>query len=227
MFILSDVHGERGLMKPFLDSEEKICVQLGDFGFIWKHNDYKYNRFLNIFSKKYPEKEIYTVLGNHENYASLNKMPIVKKNGARCRKIRENVFAVERGEIISLEGKNCLCVGGADSIDKDWRIPEISWWSQEKILPETTEKVKDKISTSINIDYVFSHCMPYFFMNKVWGEWAKISDSEKELDRIATYLMNLEYSPSYWIGGHIHENRQLVVNDTTFISLGIGEYIIG
>lgn len=227
MFILSDVHGERGLMKPFLDSDEKICIQLGDFGFIWKHNDYKYNRFLNIFSKEYPEKEIYTVLGNHENYASLNKMPIVEKNGARCRKIRNNVFAVERGEIISLEGKNCLCVGGADSLDKDWRIIGESWWPQEKIFPETAEKVKEKILAGANVDYVFSHCMPYFFMKEIWGEWAKVSDSEKELDKIATYLLNSDASPNYWFGGHIHENNNLNVNNTTFVSLGIGEYVIG
>ena len=69
--------------------------------------------------------------------------------------------------------------------------------------------------------------MPYFFMNEIWGEWAKVSDSEKELDRIATYLLNSDSPPNYWFGGHIHENNNLNVNNTTFVSLGIGEYVIG
>ena len=84
MFILSDVHGEKELIKPFLLSSEKYCFQLGDFGFIWKYTDWKYNRFLRHFERDYPEKVIFTVLGNHENYDSIEKMPMRTVLGARC-----------------------------------------------------------------------------------------------------------------------------------------------
>lgn len=118
MYFLGDVHAESPLMRDFLNSEEKYCLQLGDFGFIFKYNDWKWNRFLNHFEKNYPNKMIFTVLGNHENYDSIEKMPVKDMFGARCRKIRSNVYAVERGEILSIEGLNILCIGGADSIDK-------------------------------------------------------------------------------------------------------------
>ena len=90
MYFLGDVHAESPLMRDFLNSEEKYCLQLGDFGFIFKYNDWKWNRFINHFEKNYPNKMIFTVLGNHENYDSIEKMPVKNMFGARCRKIRSN-----------------------------------------------------------------------------------------------------------------------------------------
>lgn len=97
MYFLGDVHAESPLMEGFLESKEKYCLQLGDFGFIFKYNDWKWNKFLNHFARDYPEKMIFTILGNHENYDSIEKMPIKTMFGARCREIRSNVYAIERG----------------------------------------------------------------------------------------------------------------------------------
>ena len=62
MYFLGDVHAVPSLMRGFLESNEKYCIQLGDFGFIFKANDWKWNKFLNHFAKDYPNKEIYTIL---------------------------------------------------------------------------------------------------------------------------------------------------------------------
>lgn len=51
MYFLGDVHAESPLMKGFLESKEKYCLQLGDFGFIFKYNDWKWNKFLNRFAR--------------------------------------------------------------------------------------------------------------------------------------------------------------------------------
>ena len=45
LMFMGDVHGERGAMKPFLESDCKTLIQLGDFGFVWKYNDIKYNKY--------------------------------------------------------------------------------------------------------------------------------------------------------------------------------------
>ena len=224
MYFLRDVHAESPLMRDFLNSEEKYCLQLGDFGFIFKYNDWKWNRFLNHFEKNYPNKMIFTVLGNHENYDSIEKMSVKDMFGARCRKIRSNVYAVERGEILSIEGLNILCIGGADSIDKAWRQDGISWWTQEKISDTDVKKTVEKgLTCSFNM--ICSHAMPAFFMLQNFTPCFQ-TGSEFSLEKIYCDIENNGGHIPLWIGGHVHNSIDMTYNDTLFRSLDIGEKII-
>lgn len=224
MYFLGDVHAESPLMRDFLNSEEKYCLQLGDFGFIFKYNDWKWNRFLNHFEKNYPNKMIFTVLGNHENYDSIEKMPVKNMFGARCRKIRSNVYAVERGEILSIEGLNILCIGGADSIDKAWRQDGISWWAQEKISDTDVKKTVEK-GLTYSFDMICSHAMPAFFMLQNFTPCFQ-TGSEFSLEKIYCDIENNGGHIPLWIGGHVHNSIDMTYNDTLFRSLDIGEKII-
>ena len=224
MYFLGDVHAESPLMRDFLNSEEKYCLQLGDFGFIFKYNDWKWNRFLNHFEKNYPNKMIFTVLGNHENYDSIEKMPVKDMFGARCRKIRSNVYAIERGEILSIEGLNILCIGGADSIDKAWRQDGISWWAQEKISDADVKKTVEK-GLTCSFDMVCSHAMPAFFMLQNFTPCFQ-TGSEFSLEKIYCDIENNGGHIPLWIGGHVHSSINMMYNDTLFRSLDIGEKII-
>ena len=224
MYFLGDVHAESPLMRDFLNSEEKYCLQLGDFGFIFKYNDWKWNKFLNHFEKNYPNKMIFTVLGNHENYDSIEKMPVKDMFGARCRKIRSNVYAVERGEILSIEGLNILCIGGADSIDKAWRQDGISWWAQEKISDTDVKKTVEK-GLTCSFDMICSHAMPAFFMLQNFTPCFQ-TGSEFSLEKIYCDIENNGGHIPLWIGGHVHNSIDMTYNDTLFRSLDIGEKII-
>ena len=224
MYFLGDVHAESPLMRDFLNSEEKYCLQLGDFGFIFKYNDWKWNKFLNHFEKNYPNKMIFTVLGNHENYDSIEKMPVKDMFGARCRKIRSNVYAIERGEILSIEGLNILCIGGADSIDKAWRQDGISWWEQEKISDTDVKKTVEK-GLTCSFDMICSHAMPAFFMLQNFTPCFQ-TGSEFSLEKIYCDIENNGGHIPLWIGGHVHNSIDMTYNDTLFRSLDIGEKII-
>ena len=224
MYFLGDVHAESPLMRDFLNSEEKYCLQLGDFGFIFKYNDWKWNKFINHFEKNYPNKMIFTVLGNHENYDSIEKMPVKDMFGARCRKIRSNVYAVERGEILSIEGLNILCIGGADSIDKAWRQDGISWWAQEKISDTDVKKTVEK-GLTCSFDMICSHAMPAFFMLQNFTPCFQ-TGSEFSLEKIYCDIENNGGHIPLWIGGHVHNSIDMMYNGTLFRSLDIGEKII-
>ena len=224
MYFLGDVHAESPLMRDFLNSEEKYCLQLGDFGFIFKYNDWKWNKFINHFEKNYPNKMIFTVLGNHENYDSIEKMPVKDMFGARCRKIRSNVYAIERGEILSIEGLNILCIGGADSTDKAWRQDGISWWMQEKISDTDVKKTVEE-GLTYSFDMVCSHAMPAFFMLQNFTPCFQ-TGSEFSLEKIYCDIENNGGHIPLWIGGHVHNSIDMMYNDTLFRSLDIGEKII-
>lgn len=43
------------------------------------------------------------------------------------------MYYCPRGSIKMIGNKQCMFLGGAYSIDKDWRVPNVSWWHQELI----------------------------------------------------------------------------------------------
>lgn len=225
MFILSDVHGEKSGMKNFLASEEKYCIQLGDFGFIWKYNDATWNKFLNNFVKNYPDKIIFTVLGNHENYDVIYRLPVVTVNNAKCHRIRNNVFAVRRGEILQIEDKNILCVGGANSTDVVFRELGKSIWLQEVITQKQIEVAKSNIDKYDNIDYVMTHAAPTRVASKLFNNYIE-TQSETQLNQLYEYLVLTNKTPVKWFCGHYHLTATFEQQIINFQILGINEFAI-
>ena len=63
----------------------------------------------------------------------LNKLPVVEYLGAKMNKIDEHIYRVLRGEVMTIQDKTFLCIGGACSTDKVHRILGLSWWEEEEI----------------------------------------------------------------------------------------------
>ena len=223
MFILGDVHANADFMNSFLESNEKYCIQLGDFGFIWNYGDWKWNKFLNKFEKEYSDKIIFVVPGNHENYDSFMKLPQVEVFGAKAYKVRENVFYIKRGEILEIENTTFLCIGGADSTDKAWRIVEYEtkgikcWWGQEAIHQKDIDNaLKNLEKYGGRVDYVCSHAEPRWAINEIMP-WAQESQSENLLGDLSRQV-----ECEIWFGGHIHESLEVKGRDFDVMTLGEG-----
>ena len=230
MYFLGDVHAESPLMRDFLNSEEKYCLQLGDFGFIFKYNDWKWNRFLNHFAKNYPNKMIFTVLGNHENYDRLNGYPVKNWNNGLVHEIRPSVFHLMRGQVFDIAGKKIFSFGGAachdvdggildtedpdfadkkKAADRSWlpyRIKHISWWKEE--LPddrEYDEASKNLEAVDFKIDYIISHCCSSKTQNML------SSDGEYVTNALTDFfdLVREKCEFKKWYFGHYHDNKQV------------------
>ena len=147
IFITGDTHGDIDFKKLLILKEKNLsyCDYLiicGDVGICWSPQLFQY--FLDLYNDI--GCTIIFVDGNHENFTMLNQCPLVEYCGALMHQIDTHIFHVLRGEIMTLDGKTFLCIGGAVSIDKMYRTPYVSGWPDEEI---TYQDVDNAISSIV------------------------------------------------------------------------------
>lgn len=228
MYILGDIHGELfSLVKFWSNPDEQFCIQLGDWGF-WFSNEETpdENNTIDFIERHLTEKDkfIFTILGNHDCWPRYFNLPTVKKCSAKCWQIRPHIYAVQKGEILMIEEKRCLCIGGADSIDKDWRLTyerehnEKIWWKEETIGEDAIENAEKNLSKfNGKVDYVFTHSSPGFAVQKLFTN-PTISSSERRLDDL---FGNIQFN--CWYCGHLHTSQVLNKHEKELRILGINE----
>lgn len=164
IFVTGDTHGRqdsmsRFNMKNFPEQKEMTqndaVIVAGDFGFIWDGS--KFDQFaLNWFNKK--NYMTLFVDGNHECFTLIEQYPIEMWNGGKVHRINDRVLHLMRGQVYEIQGKKIFTFGGAESIDKEFRKPFVSWWPQE--IPsnaEFEEGFKNLEKHSWKVDYVITH----------------------------------------------------------------------
>lgn len=210
VFLTGDIHGEISITrlntKNFPEQKEltkdDYVIILGDFGLIWDGSKQE-NYWLDWLNDK-----SFTTLfidGNHENFDMLYKYPILKWNDGYIHKIRGSVFHLMRGNVFDIDDNKIFVMGGAKSIDKQYRVIGRSWWPQE--IPSEKEISlgwQSLANHNYKVDYVLTHDGPIY---------ASMCDDEKRL--IDTY-MEIQYKVQYkhWYFGHHHKNYNLTDNVT-------------
>ena len=179
--------------------EQTVLSVAGDFGFYW---DKSIQQKANLQKLAKLPFEIAVVLGNHENYEMIeNERKKVIWNGNEVWQMSDNVYIMPDG-VIELQGKTILCARGADSIDKDMRIPYIEWWHQEQMsVKEQIEIWNSSYWYHNSVDYVITHSAPSTLVDIIFhntNNFAR-SSTEKLLDLIAK-----EISFKKWYCGHYH-----------------------
>ncbi len=202
IYITGDTHGnvDFDYLKDYFNNrfvnENDYLIILGDAGIVWSEkenfiDDYAMLGLIVLF-----------IDGNHENFELLNRFPTVIFNGAKCHKLYENVYHIMRGEIIKLNNKTFFCMGGARSIDKIYRIENISWWKEEDIGFNDIENGLANLKNVQNtVDYVLTHCAPTSIINKMFNY--KQDNNTKILEKFKE-IINFKY----WYFGHYHENKK-------------------
>ncbi len=182
-------------------------IILGDFGLPWYncpidengiHPTAPTEKYLLKWFKNKPFT-IFAVMGNHDNYDMIEKLPEVEMLGNKVLKVCDNVFYLKRGEVYQIEGKRFLILGGAMSDDKAYRIPHVSWWKQEEMNKTEKNRCIEKIKQDgSSFDYVLSH-------TGTTKGIASFGTSEIN-DSTVTFNNNIESMISYkkWFFGHWH-----------------------
>lgn len=231
IYITGDTHNNKDLENLSQQNMRLYCqeqgadfrdvttvIVLGDFGLPWEKcpvddegihpTNQKDKELLEWYCGK--DFTVLALMGNHDNYDMIEKLPEVGMLGASVFKVARNVFYLKRGQVYSIEGKSFLVLGGAVCDDKALRTPHEDWWEQE----EWTEGEKSACLSRIlaaggHFDYVLSHtgttagiaaANPYF----------RIEEHLPALHKDSNVLFNdkVDSLVSYkkWFFGHWHRD---------------------
>lgn len=153
----------------------------------------------------------FTVLfvdGNHENFDLLKSFPVEEWNGGKVHKLSNTLIHLMRGQVFQIEGYTFFTFGGGLSIDKAFREPGISWWSDELPTDEEIEEgLKNLAKYDNKVDFVLTHDCPTSLEKLVsLYTWKPIQHvkSNEALEKCKEGL-----SFTHWYFGHYHFDRRL------------------
>ncbi|MBE6995349.1 MAG: hypothetical protein E7429_01250 [Ruminococcaceae bacterium] len=219
IYILGDRHGESD---GFSDSKlpgqsawtaDDIVIVTGDFGYVMlgEQNDLTEKNKLDALAQK-----PYTILfcdGNHEGFDYLAEYPEEIRYGAPVRRIRPNVFWLQRGYIYTILGKTFFVMGGAYSIDKAFRLQYQSiygrkiWFEQELPSPEEYHRAIASLeSQNHRVDYIVTHTAPRTIIPRVTRKCP--DDHDRELTGFLDWVYH-DVSFSKWFFGHFHDDAEI------------------
>ena len=142
--------------------------------------------------------------GNHENFEHLNAYEIDYWCGGKVHFIESRLIHLMRGQVFEFNGARFFTFGGAYSIDRKYRIPGVSWFSEEiPTIEEYNEGWENLKRVDFQVDYILSHNGPSEVVAAMgFGE---ISDEEVEMRKyLQSVADNTEFTA--WYFGHYHED---------------------
>ena len=211
IYITGDTHGNIDCQKfnnPYFPAAEGDYVIIcGDFGAVWDGTE-KEQKLLDWYNDK-PWTTLFCD-GNHDNFDLLSKYPVEEWNGGKVHRIRPKVLHLTRGQVFTIEGKTFFVMGGASSIDKEYRTEGLNWWAEEiPSLHEMDEGFANLEKVGYKVDYVITHSAPTTVLTSI--------NPTYKPDAVTKYLANIQQMTKYthWYCGHYHTNKKLPYNCTT------------
>lgn len=220
ILISGDLHGDMSLRRvqvpnvsrQFPDWETiRYLIVVGDWGAIWNDSaaSVAQEKLLLAAYDAMPWETL-VVLGNHEGYDRIERLPWTTRLGGPVRQASEKVFILQHGNIYTVEGKRFFVFGGGDSIDKGSRKPYLSWWPQE--IPTTNDFYRARATlekSGHEVDYVLTHTVPEKVIDEMRAQGKLLFGNRKFEDPTVRMLDQLEpelTAAKAWYFGHFHSD---------------------
>lgn len=208
VLVVGDWHGDRGAIDRALWAAQaagvNLLIHLGDFGFHWPGDE---GQFEYRVHRRLEELDMRMVVidGNHDNHTYLAGLPEFEDGPLRCTRPRfagesDRLLYAPRGARFEVDGVLFGALGGAFSIDLQWRTPHIDWWPDE--APSAGEA--HAMAAAGPVDVLLTHDAPtsgrppFPFMIR-WDLDARSRAVSDLLEGVAN-----EISPALVLHGHHH-----------------------
>jgi len=235
--VCGDIHGAFEEMVFKLNVQygmtDTLLIIAGDCGFGFEKPGY-YEQIFTKISRRLTKANNWIVMirGNHDNPAYFQEQRIHHER-FRC---------IPDYSIVTSCGHTVLCIGGAISIDRIYRLAVDSrphsaqtacYWADE--IPYLDEEALAEINDKYKVDIVVTHTSPSFcelFTKEGLMGWAKRDETLMEdcaqeraiLDRIFNSLFEAGHPLSRWYYGHFHQSWTSTICGILFSMLDIMEF---
>lgn len=156
----------------------KTIVHVGDFG-IWPGYGKKFVERLNDELTKRDMRLLF-VDGNHEDFDTLLAIP-VESDGHRV--VTDRITHLPRAFRWTWGGLVMGALGGAHSVDQQWRTPHTDWWEQEWV----SDAELDAFRAGGELDVVFMHDSPAGAPNEITDDEKSQRDAYHRFGPFAMY----------------------------------------
>lgn len=216
--ICGDIHGD---FEPLVfkmcmqyDMHDTLVIVAGDCGFGFHAEGY-YEQVYRRVQKRLSEHNCWVAMvrGNHDDSAYF----------AEEKMTHERFRTMPDYSVVSACGHQILCVGGAISIDRSFRLAEMRrhpdkqyYWPNEPTRYDAM-LVEELAATGVKIDTVVTHTAPSFCELQTKNgltSWAandpdllQDCDNEREqMDLLLKHLLRDQHPVSHWFYGHFHQS---------------------
>lgn len=201
--LIGDIHGHWHEYNHLTSTIEHCSVQLGDFG-IGFNGQYWEDRVVHHHSSGQHR----FIRGNHDNPATCKAaMPGYIPDGT-----------VEN---------DVMYLGGAWSIDWQYRTEGIDWWRDEELsyreldeLISVYEAAKPRVMITHDCPSLAAYYMFIKSGNSIGGKSLHLTRTGEALQTMFEL-----HQPEFHYFGHWHTTRSMKIEGTTFQCLGIDDYL--
>ena len=209
IYITGDTHREFYRLHDIEKNKNNMLIILGDTGinYYLDERDKMLKEQLNSYNIK-----LFCVQGNHEERPeNISTYKEVDMFGGKVFIEEEypNLIFAKNGELYDIDNKKVLVIGGAYSVDKNYRIIYgYPWFKDEQLSKEEMDNILNKYRGQ-HIDIVLSHTCPLKYeptevFIKDIDQYHVDKSMEKFLDKIE---QSIDYDK--WYCGHYHTEKQI------------------
>ena len=145
IYITGDTHRDFSRLFKLEETKDNMLIILGDAGINYCLNDedIRYKEYLKRFKIK-----LFCIRGNHEERPeNINSYKEVEMFGGKVfiEDDYPNLIFAKDGEVYNIDGKSVLVIGGAYSVDKEYRIMYgHKWFKDEQLTTKEMNNILDK-----------------------------------------------------------------------------------
>ena len=213
VYFTGDIHGSPFKLQVFCRymelTEKDTIVILGDVGANY-YGGKRDKQFKEQIAKLAPT--IFCIHGNHEQRPANIPSYIAKEwNDGPVWYEEEypNLLFARDGNIYVIDGVIYLVIGGAFSVDKNYRLSRgYGWWADEQPSEEIKARVGRRVANS-GLDVILSHTCPFKYEPR---EAFLPGIDQSEVDSSTEeWLDTIEESVDYkaWFCGHWHIDKRI------------------